>query len=286
MAVMKVVGIDGSAPGATAVRAARARVEQLGGNLASQALGSTSRRSGFVRGSRRSRMPRRGVTMKVRDLMTTDPLTVSADTLLKDAARAMVRNRVSGLPVIGDGALIGIVTEGDFLRQEANRDQPYRFSLLDALFGEGPADPPAVETVAEVMTEDVITIRPEATIGQAARVMVNQQVKRLPVIDEDGTLIGIISRADVVNAFTKPDEIIEDEVREDIIRRLLFLDPEEVGVSVEDGVVTLEGEMENRTEAHLLEELTRRVEGVVRVDSQLTFLVDDQKAGRHYPLNN
>ena len=224
--------------------------------------------------------------MKVRDLMTTDPLTVSADTLLKEAARTMVRNKVSGLPVIGDGALIGIVTEGDFLRQEANRDQPYRFSLLDALFGEGTVDPPAVETVAEVMTENVITIRPEATIGEAARVMANKRVKRLPVIDEDGALIGIISRADVVNAFTKPDEIIEDEVREDIVRRLLFLDPEDVGVSVEDGVVTLDGEMENRTEAHLLEELTRRVEGVVRVDSQLTFLVDDQKAERHYPLNN
>ncbi len=224
--------------------------------------------------------------MKVRDLMTTDPLTVSADTLLKEAARTMVRNKVSGLPVISDGALIGIVTEGDFLRQEANRDQPYRFSLLDALFGEGSVDPPAVETVSEVMTENVITIRPEATIGEAARVMANKRVKRLPVIDDDGALIGIISRADVVNAFTKPDEIIEDEVREDIVRRLLFLDPEDVGVSVEDGVVTLEGEMENRTEAHLLEELTRRVEGVVRVNSQLTFLVDDQKAERHYPLNN
>jgi CBS domain-containing protein len=224
--------------------------------------------------------------MKVRDLMTTDPLTVSADTLLKEAARTMVRNKVSGLPVMSDGALIGIVTEGDFLRQEANRDQPYRFSLLDALFGEGSVEPPAAEKVAEVMTESVITIRPEATIGEAARVMANKRVKRLPVIDEDGALIGIISRADVVNAFTKPDEIIEDEVREDIVRRLLFLDPEDVGVSVEDGVVTLDGEMENRTEAHLLEELTRRVEGVVRVDSQLTFLVDDQKAERHYPLNN
>jgi len=224
--------------------------------------------------------------MKVRDLMTTDPLTVSAETLLKEAARTMVRNRVSGLPVMGDGALIGIVTEGDFLRQEANRDQPYRFSLLDALFGDGPTDPPAAESVAEVMTENVITIRPEATIGEAARVMANKRVKRLPVIDEDGTLVGIISRADVVNAFTKPDEIIEDEVREDIVRRLLFLDPEDVGVSVSDGVVTLEGEMENRTEAHLLEELTRRVEGVVRVDAQLTFLVDDEKAERQYPLNN
>lgn len=222
--------------------------------------------------------------MKVRDLMTTGPLTVAPDTLLKEAARMMVRNKVSGLPVISDGDLVGIVTEGDFLRQEANRDQPYRFSLLDALFGEGPSNPPAVETVAEVMTESVISIGPEATIGEAARVMANKRVKRLPVVDDDGALTGIISRADVVNAFTKPDEIIEDEVREDIIRRLLFLDPETVGVSVQDGVVTLDGEMENRTEAHLLEELTRRVEGVVRVDANLTFIVDDQKKERHYPL--
>lgn len=224
--------------------------------------------------------------MKVRDLMTTDPLTATPEMLLKEAARLMVRNKVSGLPVLSDGELVGIVTEGDFLRQEANRDQPYRFSLLDALFGDGPAEPPAVETVAEVMSENVITITPGASIGEAARVMANQRVKRLPVIDEDGVLVGIISRADVVNAFTKPDEVIEDEIKEDIVRRLLFLDPADVLVEVEDGVVTLGGEMENRTEAHLLEELTRRVEGVVRVKSDLTFLVDDQRAERQYPLGN
>ena len=71
--------------------------------------------------------------MKVRDLMTTDPLTATPEMLLKEAARLMVRNKVSGLPVVSEGELVGIVTEGDFLRQEANRDQPYRFSLLDAL---------------------------------------------------------------------------------------------------------------------------------------------------------
>ena len=224
--------------------------------------------------------------MKVRDLMTTDPLTVSPDTLLKEAARTMVRNKVSGLPVLSDGVVVGIVTEADFLRQEANRDQPYRFSLLDALFGEGPSNPPAAEIVAEVMTETVISTTPEVTIGEAARIMATKGLKRLPVLNEDGDLIGIISRADVVNAFTKPDEIVQDEIREDIVRRLLFLDPEEVGVTVVDGVVTLVGEMENRTEAHLLEELTRRVEGVVRVDSQLTFLVDDQKTDQPNPPSN
>jgi len=224
--------------------------------------------------------------MKVRDLMSTELLTVSPETLLREAARTMVRNRVSGLPVLTDGAVVGIVTEGDFLRQEANRDQPYRFSLLDALFGDGPSDAPAAERVAEVMTEIVVTITADVTIGEAARVMSDQRLKRLPVVDEEGALIGIISRADVVNAFTKPDEIIEDEVREDIVRRLLFLDPADVSITVEDGVVTLDAEMENRTEAHLLEELTRRVEGVVRVDSKLTFRVDDQKIERPSPLSN
>lgn len=221
--------------------------------------------------------------MKVRDLMTTDPITTTPDAPLKEAARIMVREKISGLPVMAGPQVVGIVTEGDFLRQEANRDQPYRLSLLEALFGEGGAEP-AVETVGEVMTEPVITITADATVSEAARVMSHRKVKRLPVLDDDGNLIGVISRADVVNAFTKPDEVIEDEVREDIVRRLLFLEPDVIDVSVDDGVVTLSGELENRTEAHLLEELTRRIAGVVRVVSNLTYEVDDQRIGKSYPL--
>jgi len=221
--------------------------------------------------------------MKVRDLMTTDPITTTADAPLKEAARIMVREKISGLPVMEGNKLVGIVTEGDFLRQEANRDQPYRLSLLEALFGDGAAEP-AVETVGEVMTEPVITITPDATISEAARVMSHRKVKRLPVVDDEDNLIGVISRADVVNAFTKPDEVIEDEVREDIVRRLLFLEPDAVDVSVKEGVVTLSGELENRTEAHLLEELARRIAGVVRVVSNLTYEVDDERIGKSYPL--
>ena len=115
--------------------------------------------------------------------------------------------------------------------------------------------------------------------------MSHRRIKRIPVVDDAGTLIGVISRADIVNAFTRPDEVIEDEVREDIIRRLLFLDPSVVTVSVTEGVVTLSGELENRTEAHLLEELTKRIAGVVRVINHLTFQVDDERIGRMYPLS-
>ena len=222
--------------------------------------------------------------MKVRDIMTTDPISVRGDTRLKEAARIMVGNNVSGLPVIDDtGRLIGIVTEGDFLKQEASRDRPYRLSLLDALFGEGETEAPVAETVAEVMTEKVATIGPDATIGEAARVMSARRVKRLPVVEGGGALVGIISRSDVVSAFTKPDDVIEDEVREDIIRRLLFLDPESVEVSVRDGVVRLDGELENRTEVQLLEELSRRITGVVKVESRLTYTVDDRRIEGNRP---
>ncbi len=223
--------------------------------------------------------------MKVRDLMTTEPVTTTPDAPLKEAARLMVKHKVSGLPVCRDGKVVGIVTEGDFLRQEANRDQPYRFGLLDALFGDEPKPPPSAETVGAVMTENVFTIDPDATLSEAARIMATKRVKRLPVVSGDGKLVGVISRADVVNAFTKPDEVIEDEIREDIIRRLLFLEPDALEVSVHDGVVSLSGRLENRTEAHLLEELTRRIDGVIRVDSSLSYEVDDHRIEKMYPLS-
>ena len=223
--------------------------------------------------------------MEVRDIMTTDPISVRGDTLLKEAARIMVRHKVSGLPVIdSDGRLKGIVTEADFLRREASRDRPSRLSLLDALFGDAAESTPVAETVAEVMTEKVVTIAPSAVIGEAARLMASRNVKRLPVIGDDGTVHGIISRADIVNAFTKPDDVIEDEVSEDLIRRLLFLDPETVEVTVADGVVHLSGELENRTEVHLLEALTLRIAGVVKVESDLTYLLDDRKIEGSSPI--
>ena len=199
--------------------------------------------------------------MQVVDLMTTDVITVSTETGIRDAARLMFRNRVSGLPVTSsDGALIGIITEADFLRLEVERQ-------------EGATD--LGETVGAVMSPGVVTTGPETEVYDAAKMMTFQDIKRLPVVDEESRLLGIISRADIVSVFTRPDDVIEDEIREDLIRRVLFIDPDELNVTVANGVVTFVGEIGTRNEARLLAELASRLDGVLHVESKLVWRFDD-----------
>jgi CBS-domain-containing membrane protein len=191
--------------------------------------------------------------------MTTDVVAVAPSTTIRDAARMMFRYRVSGLPVVDQGGhALGIITEGDFLAMELKR----------ADGGETP------EFVSEVMSHSVLSVSPDLEVMEAARFMYEHDVKRIVVI-EDGMMTGIISRFDIVAGFTRPDDLIEDEIREDLIRRVLFVDPETVDVRVSNGVVTLFGKIGTRTEVRLMEELTRRLDGVVDVDNELEWRIDD-----------
>ncbi len=154
--------------------------------------------------------------------------------------------------------MLGIVTEEDFLQMEIER--------LES--GIVPNE------VRSVMSTSVKTIPPDMDIIGAARFMKDQDVKRL-VVAESGKMVGIISRFDIVAAFTRPDDLIEDEIKEDLLRRVLFVDPETVEVSVSNGVVTLVGSIGTRNEARLVEELARRLDGVVDVVNGLTWRLDD-----------
>jgi CBS domain-containing protein len=197
--------------------------------------------------------------MLVRDLMTTDVVAVGPGASIRDAARLMFRYRVSGVPVVDmDDHVLGIITEGDFLAMEIERLET----------GAVPTE------VREVMSKSVKTIPPEMDVTGAARFMQAQDVKRL-VVATDGRMVGIISRFDIVSAFTRPDDLIEDEIREDLVRRVLFVDPESIEVTVVNGVVTFVGSIGTRTEARLVEELARRLDGVVDVSNDLTWRIDD-----------
>jgi CBS domain-containing protein len=213
--------------------------------------------------------------VKVGDIMSEDIMTITADAPLKEAAQVMVNAGVSGLPVIGDDRkVIGIITEADFVTAEANRSWGRQRRRLLANFL-GDSMPQNAKTVADVMTLDPHTIDSGSSVTEAARKMTNLRVKRLPVVLPDGTLCGIISRADVMGVFTRPDEDLSDEIENNVAAGVLGLSPGDISVSVDDGVAVISGHVPSRSDGRILEELATRVEGVVAVESSVTWTHND-----------
>ena len=211
--------------------------------------------------------------MLIADLMTRDVETVAPDTPLKEAAGILARRGISGLPVVdGDGVVVGVLSEADVLVKEGGRP-PQHGGLLAWLLE--PADPGlsaklAATTAGEAMTSPPLTIGAGRPVREAATRMLEDGVNRLPVVDADGRLVGIVTRADLVRAFTRTDEAIRREIAEDVLRRTLWIDdPDAVSVTVEEGEVTLAGTVATAADAELLPRFVERVPGVVRVTSTL-----------------
>lgn len=217
--------------------------------------------------------------MKVADVMSTEVRTIAADAPLKEAATVMVGSGVSGLPVVDDDRkVVGIITEADFVTVEANRAWGrQRRRLLANFFGD--AAPPNAKLVSEVMSTDLHTIDSGSSITEAARMMIDCGVKRLPVVLPDGTLDGIISRGDVMGVFARSDEALADEIVNRVGVETLQLSREEFTVTVVDGVVTLSGHVPSRSDGRMLEALASRVEGVVTVESSVTWTHDSGDPG-------
>jgi CBS domain-containing protein len=212
--------------------------------------------------------------MKVRQLMTKEVATIAESASLKEAVRMMIECKVSGLPVLdAGGRVVGIVSEGDVVHQETLRSAT---TPLRSFFR---STEEASTTVAEAMTAKVISIGGDADHTEAARLMESSGVKRLPVIGPDGALLGIISRSDVLRVFGRPDSDIRDEIVAEVIERILWLDPAVIQVKVEDGTVNLAGTVPTRSDARILEEMSKRIDGVVKVGAErLGFDLDDTKS--------
>ena len=212
--------------------------------------------------------------MKVDSVMTRDVRTVLPETPLKEVAAVLADHRISGVPVVDrDGVVLGVVSEADVLYKE--RLEPSRrgglLGLLIAGDGVSTELKLLARTAEEAMTTPAITIGPRRPVAEAAARMLDERVNRLPVVDEDGTLLGIVTRADLVRAFSRSDAEIEHEIRSDVVFRTMWIAPEQVHVAVADGDVTLRGRVETRTEAELLEELVQRVPGVVSVSADVRW---------------
>ena len=216
------------------------------------------------------------MTRRVRDVMTSPVETVGPDAGFRAVAARLRARAISAVPVTDQaGRVIGVVSEADLLLKEDREVLEERHGPLDGRRARQARAKAAATTAAELMTSPAVTIGSEAPLAQAARLMRERGVKRLPVVDETGRVVGIVSRGDLLAVFTRGDEEIRTEIVDEVIARNLLLDPTPFEVLVEDGIVSLAGEADRRTDAILVERLAARVDGVVNVRSQLTYRVDD-----------
>ena len=204
------------------------------------------------------------ISATVRDVMTTSVVAVRQDASFKEMAAMLRSRRISAFPVIDDaGRVVGVVSEGDLLVKEAvNADGT---SLLAALRHVREDDKVAGITAGDLMTAPAVTVGPDAPVEQAARLMYDRRVKRLPVVNSAGRLVGIISRVDVLAVFSRPDADIRDEVIKQLLPGILPAAPGALKVAVRDGIVTISGEPQSDQLTHAILDAVRHVEGVVAV---------------------
>ena len=212
---------------------------------------------------------------QVEDVMTTDVATVGPTTSIVDIVRVILDRRLSGLPVIDDhDRVVGVISEADLLLIEEYRDSkpPTRFES-----GHRRAErAKASGTMArDLMTSPAITTSVGTSVFEAARVMHKKGVKRLPVVDTAGKLVGIVTRSDLLKVFVPTDKDIRLSVEYGLLDALWAALSGKVTVAVDDGVVTLSGRMDLRSEVDLLAKLTGSLDGVVSVSNRLEFRKDD-----------
>ena len=211
----------------------------------------------------------------VRDVMAPDAVTARTTTTFKELAEIMVRRRISGLPVLSrQGKVVGVVSEADLLmKEEAQQDPGTRPGRR--LHRQAPRAKAAGDTAGDVMTTRPVTIRPDATIAEAARLMDQHHASCLPVVEEDGKLAGTVGRRDLLRVFLRPDSDIRAEIINEVLVRYLGTNPVLVSVDVADGVVTLSGEVGSKSMLRLIFPAIRAVDGVVDVEGRLAYAVDD-----------
>jgi len=212
---------------------------------------------------------------QVRDVMTASPMTVTPATPLKNVADILVRGRVGVVPVLTpQGRVAGVVAEGDLLRKEQlQRDPegrhsahlPYRIRR----------DIATAETAGELMNRYPATAPAGASVAEAARLMDRHETRFLLVTSEDGKLLGVVTARDLLRVFLRPDVAIKTQISRDVLSRYLGANPALVQVDVTDGVVRLAGELERKSMLPAMLRAVRAVDGVVDVDSQLGYAIDD-----------
>ncbi|MGR6998251.1 CBS domain-containing protein [Yinghuangia aomiensis] len=211
--------------------------------------------------------------------MTTDVVSVGPGAPFKEIVGLLRRHRIAAVPVVDGGKVVGVVSESDLLRKEADQAGPAPFPLQVITRRAVRAARAKAEaaTADSLMTAPAVVVESGATVAEAARLMERHHVRHLPVVDSDGHIRGIVSRGDLLRVFLRTDELIRDEIRDEVIRDELWIDPKTVDVSVTDGIVDLAGEVARKSMISILVRMCRGVDGVIQVREHMTYALDDTR---------
>lgn len=213
---------------------------------------------------------------KVGAVMVADVVTAGYGTPFKELVRLLKEHRISGLPVVDeDDKVVGVVSATDLMLHQT-RDPEHDHTHVMGRGARRTAVKTNATTAAGVMSAPAVTVRSDATVTQAARLMAAHRVERLPVVDAEDRLVGIVTRGDLLRVFLRSDDDIVREVREEVLGNTLWLAPYTVEVTAQDGVVTLTGRLERRSEVPVAVGMTRRLDGVVDVVDRLSYRIDDK----------
>ena len=230
--------------------------------------------------------------MKAKDVMTHCLVTVTPEAPIRDAIARMISHEVSGMPVVdADGKLVGIVTEGDFLRRVEMHTTAPRHRWLELLLGPGSGAAEYVRShghsVRDVMSPDVVTVGKETPLSEVVRLMEEQMIKRIPVIDDD-RVVGMVSRADLMSALAellmKPAKVSptsDESIHQTILtemKRQPWCPVHSLSIRVRKGFVDLSGTIFDARQRQALRVLVEGVPGVKGIHDHLGEFIEESVA--------
>ena len=212
----------------------------------------------------------------VRSVMTENVVTVPEDMPYKEIVATLAQHAVSAVPVVDEaGRVVGVVSEADLLHKMEFAGLEPHIHLIERRQRRMARVKAAGDAARDLMNSPAITVGPDVALTAAASTMERERVKRLPVVDGRGRAVGIVSRRDLLRVYLRDDEAIRDEIRNQVLRQTLWIDPDTIDVSVDQGVVVLIGRADRRSTTQIIVRLCEAVPGVVEVIDQLEHGYDD-----------
>jgi CBS domain-containing protein len=217
---------------------------------------------------------------RVKDVMTKPVVVIHESMKFKAIVERLREHEVSALPVVDEaGCLVGIVSEDDLLVKEERAAVEGTHRVFHGRSRRADRAKASGAVARDLMTRNVVTVEVDAALARAARLMHEERVKRLPVVDETGKLLGIVTRADLLKVFLRPDHEIAMDVESALMGPTGWVEPGRIRVMVVDGVATLEGLVERRGQIPIILGIAQSVDGVVDVEGRLSYDLEDVTSG-------